>query len=182
MDKEEIMKATGVIRRIDELGRIVVPKEIRKNLRIREGDSLEIFVGEDESIVLKKHSALRNIKDFASILVEAVYKDIKKSIMITDTDKVLAVAGKGKKDYANKEISSTLASSINRRENMLERHRKMYQICDKEEEITYAISTIIAEGDAVGAVFIFDKEEGVGETEKVVASVIANFLAKHIEQ
>ncbi|MDD3340711.1 MAG: stage V sporulation T C-terminal domain-containing protein [Bacilli bacterium] len=176
------MKATGVIRRIDELGRIVVPKEIRKNLRIREGDSLEIFVGENENIILKKHSALHNIKDFASLLVEAVYKDIKRNILITDTDEVLACAGKGKKEYLGKPISTALAESINRRDTMLERHTKLYQICDKEEEMTYSISTIIAEGNAVGCVLIFDKEESVGETEKVISSVVANFLANHIEQ
>ena len=121
------MKATGVIRRIDELGRIVIPKEIRTNLRIREGDNLEIYIGEDEKIILKKHSAMIGIKDFASVLVESIYTDIKRNIMITDTDKVLAVAGKDKKQYAMKVLGNDIIESIRRREKKIEKHFKIFQ-------------------------------------------------------
>lgn len=176
------MKATGVIRRIDELGRIVIPKELRKNLRIREGDSLEIYIGEDENIILKKHSALKSLSEFAGLLVDSIYTDLKRNIIITDTDKVIAAAGKAKKEYLGKEISPKLAESINRRERMLEKHKKEFIICDKEEEMTYAISTIITSGDAVGTVVIFDKEITIGEVEEKVAYVVSNFLAKHVDE
>lgn len=165
----------GITRRIDELGRIVVPKEIRRNLRIREGDMLDIYVT-DEEIRLKKHSAFNNLKEFAEMLTDSIYKDIRKNIIITDRDKVIAYAGKNKKEYLGKNISEELMYSISRREKMLEKHKKLYKICDKEEEMTYTLSTIIVNGDAVGMVMIFDKEGVVSEVEKIVASVISNFL------
>lgn len=176
------MKATGVIRRIDELGRIVIPKEIRTNLRIREGDSLEIYTDEKEQIVLKKHSAVASLRDFATILVDSIYSDIKKSIIIMDTDTVLAVAGKNKKKYAGKKISEDLAEYIKRREKRLEKHRKELKICDENEEMTYALSTIIVNGDAVGMVLIFDYENPIGELEETVASIISTFLAKQLDE
>lgn len=170
---------SGIARRIDELGRIVIPKEIRRNLRIREGDMLDIYTSND-NIVLKKHSAFNNLEDFAGMLTDSIYKDIKRNIIITDRDKVIAASGKNKKDYLNKNISEELMYSITRREKMLEKHKKMYKICDKEEEMTYTLSTIIVNGDAVGMVMIFDKEGTVSELEKTVASVISNFLEDSI--
>lgn len=174
------MKATGVIRRIDELGRIVIPKEIRTNLRIREGDNLEIYIHENESIVLKKHSAMIGMKDFASILVDSIYTDIKKNIMITDTDKVLAVAGKEKKQYIDKSLSDDIVEAIKRREKRIEKHFKPLKICDKQEEMTYILNTIIVNGDAVGMVIIFDRENVVSEAESIVASIISTFLEKQL--
>lgn len=176
------MKATGVIRRIDELGRIVIPKEIRKNLRIREGDSLEIYIGEDETILLRKHSALKKLSELAVLMADSIYSDLKRNIVISDTDRVLAAAGKNKKEYLGKEISSKIVESIGRRERMLEKHSKDFTICDVTEEMTYTISTIITGGDAVGTVIIFDKQVPVGEVEEKVAYVVSNFLAKHIDE
>jgi looped-hinge helix DNA binding domain, AbrB family len=177
------MKATGIIRRIDELGRIVIPKEIRKNLKIREGESLEIYINSDETIILKKFSVLKNLKDFSKLLVESIYGDIKKNIIITDTDKVIAVSGKDKKDLMDKELSENIVFSINRREKMLEKHTKKLKITeDYEIESTYTISTIISNGDAVGSVIIYDSEEKIGEIEEKIANVVASFLAKHIEE
>lgn len=176
------MKATGVVRRIDELGRVVIPKEIRTNLRIREGDHLEIYINDQQNIVLKKHSLLISMKDFADILVESIYADIKRDIIITDTDTVLAAAGKNKKDYAGKPISESLAESIKRREVLLEKHRKKTKICDMEIEMTYVFHTIIVNGDAVGMVIIFDMDNPVGDTEKIIASIIATFLEKQLAE
>lgn len=174
------MKPTGIIRRIDELGRIVIPKEIRKNFRIHEGDSLEIYIDESENIILKKHSILKNIKDFAAILVDSIYTDVKKDIIIADTDTILAAAGPSKKKYINKELSQSMALAVSRREQMLERHTKNIEICDEEETMTYAISTIIVDGDAIGFIMIIDKEGTVSEVEEKIVNVVANFLAKHI--
>lgn len=176
------MKATGVIRRIDELGRVVIPKEIRKNLRIREGDSLEIYINDKDYIVLKKYSALNSIKELSTVLAEAIYDDIKKSVLITDTDKVLAAAGKDKKEYLGKELSEAIIFSMQRREQKLESHFKNFQICDKTEEMTYAIATIIVNGDVFGSVFIFDKKGIISEVEQTIANVMSSFLAKHIAE
>jgi len=175
------MKATGIIRRIDELGRIVIPKEIRKNLKIREGNNLEIYINADETIILKKYSALKNIKDFASLLVESIYGDIKKNILITDTDKIIAVAGKEKKELLGMELSEEIINSINRREKRLEKYPKNLKITEtKEIESTYVISTIISSGDAVGMIIIYDIESKISEIEENIANVVSTFLAKHI--
>ena len=87
------MKATGIIRRIDELGRIVIPKEIRKTLRIKEGESLEIFVDNSENIVLKKYSIIKKMDDFAQDFVDAICSFIKHNVIIANNDTILAVSG-----------------------------------------------------------------------------------------
>lgn len=175
------MKATGVIRRIDELGRVVIPKEIRKNLRIREGDSLEIYINENDDIVLKKYSALNKLKEFSFVLAESIYDDIKKTVLITDTDKVIAAAGKDKKEYLDKDLSENVVFAMQRREQKLESHQKEFQICDKKEMMTYTIATIIVNGDVFGSVMIFNKTGSLGEMEQTIVNVMANFLAKHID-
>ena len=98
------MKTTGIIRRIDELGRIVIPKEIRKNLRIKNGESLEIYL-ENDSIILKKYSQIESLKNVSIDYVEAFNQIIKHNIIVTDRDKVVAVSGPFKKKYLDKEIN-----------------------------------------------------------------------------
>lgn len=174
------MKSTGMMRRIDELGRIVIPKEIRKNLRIREGENLEIYV-ENEIIMLKKYSVLKNLTDMATIYVEVVNSLIKENIIITDTDTVIAASGKYKKKLLNKNISDQLLSSIERRENLLENHTKTLKITNEELDVTYSLHTIIVEGDAVGLVLIFSEDEKIDEKIDETCLVAANFLAKYLE-
>ena len=112
------MKATGVVRRIDELGRIVIPKEIRKTLRIREGESLEIFLDNQENIVLKKYFAMNHFEEEAKAFVDTIYHLTRHSVMITDTDKVIAMAGVDKDILVNKPISDQLKEIIARRDKM----------------------------------------------------------------
>ena len=91
------MKATGIVRRIDDLGRIVVPKEIRRTLRIREGDALEIFTDREGEIILKKYSPLGEMGNFADQYAESLAQTLGYLVCITDTDQVIAAAGPGKK-------------------------------------------------------------------------------------
>ena len=105
------MKTTGVVRRIDDLGRIVIPKEIRRTLRIHDGESLEIFV-DNEIITLKKYSSLNELANVSKILVESINKEINKDIIITDRDNVIAASGVNKKKYMGKNISSYLENVI----------------------------------------------------------------------
>jgi AbrB family transcriptional regulator (stage V sporulation protein T) len=93
------VKATGIVRRIDDLGRIVIPKEIRRILRIRNGESLEIYIDEPELIVLKKFSPMSELEDFAKEYVDSIYTTVKHNIVITDRDKIIAVAGPLRKKY-----------------------------------------------------------------------------------
>ena len=106
------MKATGIIRRIDELGRIVIPKEIRKKLKINEGENIEIYIDEEEKIILKKYSNVKNIKDFVQTFIDSIYTSYKYNIVVTDTDKIIASVGNNKKELINKEISTNLINCM----------------------------------------------------------------------
>lgn len=177
------MKATGVIRRIDELGRIVIPKEIRKNMRIREGENLEIFVENNENIILIKYSTMRDLGDFAQVFTDSMNSFLKHNIIITDSDSVIAISGDLKKDYQNEPISENLLMSIQRRENILENHRKPLKVVEGESiECTYAISSIICHGDAVGLVIILSESKTITETEKKMVQIAAQFLSKYLEE
>ena len=176
------MKSTGVIRRIDDLGRIVIPKEIRKNLRIKEGDNLEVFVN-DEDIILKKYSMMNKINDLSQELTDAIYTFTKHNVFITDTDIVIAGSGKLKKIYLNKPISNFIVKSINRREKLLENHIKELNFVNNEIlECSYILSTILVNGEAAGMIVIISEEEKLGEAEMQLASIVSSFMTKYLEQ
>lgn len=175
------MKATGIVRRIDELGRIVVPKEIRKNLRIKEGESLEIFVDNEDNIVLKKHSLIKKIDDLAQNFTDAIYSFIKHNVIVSDNNTVLAASGNMKKEYLNKPISVELENKINRREEMIEKHSKTINIIDdKEINATYAISPIVVNGDTIGAVMIFSTDKEVEDIDYKLVQIVSKFLSSHL--
>lgn len=177
------MKATGVVRRIDDLGRIVIPKEIRKSLRIREGENLEIFVDHNENVILKKYSLMNKINDIASDFTDSIHTFTNNNVIITDLDSIIAVSGPLKKNYLDKPISTNLLTSINRRENIVEHHKKTIELIDGDElEATYVISTIVANGDAAGLVIILSTEEDISETDDKIANITAKFLARHLEE
>ncbi len=176
------MKATGVIRRIDDLGRVVIPKEIRKNLRIKEGDNLEIFV-QNEEVILKKYSMMNKINDLAQELTDAIYTFMKHSIFITDTDSIIAGSGPLKKDYIGKNISDYITDSIKRRDRMIENHFKELQITDGNiVNCSYVMSTILASGEAVGMILIISEDEKLSDTEMQMASIVSSFMTKYLEQ
>ncbi len=170
---------TGIVRRIDELGRIVIPKEIRRSLRIKEGDNLEILI-DNESIILKKYSVIKNLNEFAQNITDAIHSFITNSVLITDTNSILAVSGPLKKELLNKTIGIDLESKIKRREEMLEKHKKPLKITDSELECTYAVSPIIVAGDVIGLVMIISKEN-VEDTDLKLTKIAAKFLANHLE-
>jgi AbrB family transcriptional regulator (stage V sporulation protein T) len=174
------LKSTGILRRIDELGRIVIPKEIRRNLRIRDGESLEIFT-EENKIVLKKVSMMEDISTISQICCDSMYEVIKKNIIITDRDNIIAVSEPLKKRFLNKEISTFLENAISRRDNYVEKYKKEIEIVsDQKEECNYALSSIIVNGDAIGLVIILS-ESDINEIDEKVANLISRFLSKQIE-
>ena len=173
------MKTTGVIRRIDELGRIVIPKEIRKNMRIKNGESLEIFV-EDENIVLKKYSPIESLETVASKYVDTFNQVIKHNIIVTDRDKVIAVAGSLKRNYLNKEISEFTEHSIDRRDSFVERQKKNFEFVDGIVEYGYySFSSIVNNGDAIGAVIIISCDFPISEADEKQAVILSKLLSKH---
>ena len=173
------MSTTGIIRRIDELGRIVIPKEIRKNLRIKNGDNLEILV-DGENITLKKYSQIENLENMASIYAESFYQVLKYNIFITDTDKVVAAAGNLKKKYINNGISEEIERMIERRDNFVERKKKNIEISPGCSEFGYyTVATIINNGDSIGAVIILSTDTPMLEQEEKLGSILANILSNY---
>lgn len=178
------MKATGIVRRIDDLGRVVIPKEIRRTLRIREGDPLEIFVDRDGEVILKKYSPISELGDFAQEYAEALHDSLDSSVLICDRDVIIATAGVAKKEYMNKNVGPLIESAISERQPTLNNPSGSVEIVDgREEEVqSYTVAPIIANGDAIGLVLIFSTERTMSEVEKKSAETAASFLAKQMEQ
>lgn len=180
------MKATGIVRRIDDLGRVVIPKEIRKTLRIRESDPLEIFTDREGEIILKKYSPIGELGNFAKEYAESLAQTTGHSICITDKDQVIAAAGGMKRESIGRPISSTLESLISERESVLNHKADseyMVILDPSEEKRAQVISPILCEGDAIGSVVLMGKNESVqmGEKEQIVAKCAANFMGKQME-
>lgn len=180
------MKATGIVRRIDDLGRVVIPKEIRKTLRIRESDPLEIFTDREGEIILKKYSPIGELGNFAKEYAESLAQTTGHCICITDRDQIIATAGGMKKEYVGKHISGSLETLIGEREHVLHNlsDQEYVNIVEQnEEKRAQVISPILCEGDAIGAVVLIGKSDKVqmGDTEQVVAKCAANFMGKQME-
>lgn len=177
------MKATGIVRRIDDLGRVVIPKEIRRTLRIREGDPLEIFVDRDGEVILKKYSPISELGDFAKEYAEALYDSLGNPVLICDRDTYIAVAGGSKKDYLNKSISDVMEKIMEERHPVIEVTKGTVSFADSldEEVQSYTASPIIANGDPIGAVLIIAKEATIGEVEQKSIETAAGFLARQMD-
>ena len=169
------MKATGIVRRIDDLGRIVVPKEIRRTLRIREGDPLEIFTDREGEIILKKYSPIGELSQFAGEYAESLAHTTGYLVLITDGDHVVAASGSGKKDFEGKPISGQLEEIIGERKSLVasddEKTFVRLTADDAGEYRQQAISTIICEGDAIGAVILCSREEREKKWERQRANL-----------
>ena len=186
------MKATGIVRRIDELGRVVIPKEIRRTLRIKEGDPLEIFTDRDE-LMLKKYSPIGELGEFAKEYADSLFEATGHIAAIADRDQIIAIAGASKKDYLNKPIGAAIEQVMEERRAVVVGDTAIHPLFRgqaKENSVVEAsfqsqiIAPIIAEGDAIGAVIVASKEPNVkmGELELKLAETAASFLAKQMEQ
>lgn len=180
------MKATGIVRRIDDLGRVVVPKEIRKTLKIREGDPVEIFTDNQGQIILKKYSPIGEMGDFARAYAEAMSQIAGHKVIVTDREKIIAVAGGVKKEYQGRNISRELEQVMeNRTAVNSAKTGKIVSVAEGEEEpaAQQIIYPILCESDVVGAVVMFGKEKGkeLSETENKIAGVAAAFLGRQME-
>lgn len=175
------MKTTGVVRRIDELGRIVVPKEIRKTLKIRDGESLEIFL-EDGNIILKKYSHFDDLKDFYNKFVASISSSIDKTVLITDRCSVIAGAGSLKNNYIDMDISSDVDRIIEERTNAFSYVKSSFSIVkDRKDIIGYVICPIIVDGDAIGSIIIVSDFCDLDSFDESSAIVYSKFLSKYIE-
>lgn len=184
------MKATGIVRRIDDLGRVVIPKEIRRTLRIREGDPLEIFTDREGEVILKKYSPMSELSDFAAQYAETIHKTSGHITCISDRDTIIAISGASKKDFLEKSLSPDLEKIIEEKASVIVKSPEERAISILSEEggdkryYSQAISTIISEGDPIGAVILLSQDPNVrmGDVEAKLAQSAAGFLGKQMEQ
>ena len=182
------MKATGITRKIDELGRIVIPKEIRRTLRIREGTPLEIFTEKNGEIILRKYSPMGELVAFASQYADSLAQTTGMMVCITDLEQVIAAAGGAKKDYLGKTISEKLERCIeDRMQHQATPEEKRYVPILKEsagENYAQTICPIICQGDVIGSVVLLAKDikTKMSEAEKKLAYCAAGFLGRQMEE
>ncbi len=179
------MKATGIVRRIDDLGRVVIPKEIRRTMRIREGDPLEIYTSKDGEVIFKKYSLMGGLSDFAVQMCDTLHKTTGRVTVICDRDTCLAVAGTARRELADKRVSAELESIME--------GRQIYQwkegdepcsVCEDGDKYQLSIAApILSEGDVLGAVLFaaLPGDAPTGETEYKLVQTIAGFLGRHME-
>ena len=179
------MKATGVVRRIDDLGRVVIPKEIRKTLRIREGDPLELFTAKDGEIILKKYSPIGELNEFSQEYAETLGEILGHGIIITDLDSIISVSKLSKKDYKEKNISKELEQLIENRES--KKIKGEYRIpIYKDDNSIYSgqiiMPIISASGDCIGSIVVVTKEdERFQEGIEKILKVACSFLGKQVQ-
>lgn len=178
------MKATGIVRRIDDLGRVVIPKEIRRTLKIREGDPLEIFTDRDGEVIFKKYSPIGELGEFAAQYAETLYKTSGFPVCITDKDSIIAIAGAPKKELYDKPVSSELEKIMEDKKHYLSKGGSKVNITDNTDKYSAGVvSPIIAEGDIIGNVIVIKESENdnITETELKLASAASMFLGKQME-
>ena len=179
------MKATGIVRRIDDLGRVVIPKEIRRTLHIREGDPLEIFTEQDGAVVFKKYSPMGELSEFAGRICESVYKTTGNPTAVCDRDTVIAFSGSGKRDALDRHISREMEQLMeNRRSVVSAPGEAMARLCEGDENtLVAAAAPILAEGDVLGCVVIVGSRGSAlpGELELKLVQTVAGFLGRQME-
>ena len=182
------MKATGIVRRIDDLGRVVIPKEIRRTMRIREGDPLEIYTDREGEVIFKKYSPIGELAAFAGEYAETLYKTCSLSIIICDRDAVIATAGVSRKEYADKPLSEEMERIIENR--ALFQHREgtdpVSAIAEGGSLHVRCAMPILSEGDVVGCVVSLggseaDKKAPTADVETKLIQTAAGFLGRQLE-
>ena len=183
------MKATGVVRRIDDLGRVVIPKEIRRTLRIKEGDPLEIFTDKEGEVILKKYSPIGELSEFATEYAETLNKTTGHIACITDKDTVIAISGASKKEWLEKEVSNELERIMEDKEQYISKENNDLSVPITQNENkdriynSQVIYPIISDGNTIGSVILLSKDSKtkMSEVEKKVAQSAASFLGSQME-
>ena len=180
------MKATGIVRRIDDLGRVVIPKEIRRTMRIREGDPLEIFTDRDGEVIFKKYSPIGELTAFAAQYAETLHKTCEMSVIICDRDSVVASAGVSKKEYGDKPLSEEIEAIAEGRSFYAYREgeNKISPLRDGGSHFVSCAMPIISEGDIVGLVAALepnDSDKVPEAVEQKLVQTAASFLGRQME-
>ena len=176
------MKATGIVRRIDDLGRVVIPKEIRRTMRIREGDPLEIYTNTGGEVIFKKYSPVGEISHFAAQYAEALNGSTKLAVLICDRDHCVAVSGMPKKEALERQVTPELEEIISARKTFSDTGKKVRAVADCARNICVAVP-IISAGDIGGAVVLCENGETsvANDTDIELAMVAAKLLGSQME-
>ncbi len=180
------MRATGIVRRIDDLGRVVIPKEIRRTLRIREGDPLEIYTDTGGEVIFKKYSPMGELSTFAEQYAEVLNRVTKRPVLITDRDHVVAVSGISKKEFLERPLSEKLEALLENRKCFVKNSFSPQDLLpvagsDKNAAIT---CPVIASGDITGAVILLQENDArlPDDSDIKLAQAAAAFLGKQNEE
>ena len=180
------MKATGIVRRIDDLGRVVIPKEIRRTLRIREGDPLEIYTATDGEVIFKKYSPVGEMSVFAGQYADVLSRISSLPTIVCDRDHVIAAAGVSKREFLERRVTSVLEGYMDGRRTYQSQQSEAGEVFPVEgiDRAAAVIYPIIAAGDVTGAVVMLKNENKTlpTETEVKLAQSAAAFLGKQMEE
>ncbi len=178
------MKATGIVRRIDDLGRVVIPKEIRRTMRIREGDPLEIYTSNDGEVIFKKYSAIGEMSENANQVADIMHKLAGCPVVVFDRDHVVASSGVTKKEFSERRVSPELEELMESRRQFFaeDAERKFYAV-EGVEQSALACMPILSAGDVTGAVTFLSNgnKQTVSELQKSLVNAAAQFLGRQME-
>ena len=178
------MKATGIVRRIDDLGRVVIPKEIRRTLRIREGDPLEIYTEKDGEVIFKKYSPMGDLADFAGMICDSIGKNTGHMAAVADRDSIIALSGAPRRELMDKRISQDLEQLLEQRKSYRSQGMGRLPVTEGQERyFVGAAAPILSEGDLMGSVMILaDETTGeIVESDLKLAQTVAGFLGRQME-
>ncbi len=179
------MKATGIVRRIDDLGRVVIPKEIRRTMRIREGDPLEIFTDRDGELIFKKYSPIGELGEYAAQICDSMRKATERVVAVCDRDTVIAIAGGGKKELLDKPVSAELSEIMEERGMYRYTGGSSLPVSSADEHFHISVAApVISEGDVLGGV-LFVRERNApppGEVEYKMAQAVSGFLGRQMDK
>ena len=179
------MKATGIVRRIDDLGRVVIPKEIRRTLHIRDGDPLEIYTEKDGEVIFKKYSPVNELSDFAIKICDALHKSGNSIAVICDRDSIIASAGIAKRELSERRISDELTELMETRKFYRADNGASIPVVTGNDDLCVSVAApILSEGDIMGAAIFIAKRgsEGPTEIQTTLISTVASFLGKQMEE
>ncbi len=179
------MKATGIVRRVDDLGRIVIPKEIRRTLRIREGDPLEIYTEKDGGVIFRKYSPMGDLQDFASQMCEAIGSSTGRIAAVSDRDSIIALSGAPKRELLDKRNSEELGHLMEQRKNYrYEAGSQRIQAAEGGDKYHLGVAApILSQGDLMGCVMLLlgEGDSPLTEPDQKLAQTAATFLGKQLE-
>jgi len=177
------MKATGIVRRIDDLGRVVIPKEIRRTMRIRVGDPLEIFTNDRDEMIFKKYSTMNSMREFAETIADAVFRVTGEKVVIADRERIIAATGDRKRELLDRELSEKMLAIVQKRVAFTRNGEETQPMINSDESPDADLCIpIIVEGDIAGAVIAYEVKRVGEKADTHPLQIAAELITKQLEQ